>query len=78
MISRQQSVIARHKLQLSINNNVLPYNMTMYQAIKKYGTVSFNIILLSATNSASGGRGAALQTLLVGVGVQHYKLCLWV
>lgn len=38
VISRQQSVIARHKLQLSINNNVLPYNMTMYQAIKKYGT----------------------------------------
>ena len=26
------------------------------------------------TNSASGGRGTALQTLLVGVGVQHYKL----
>uniref|UniRef100_T1IVF8 E3 ubiquitin-protein ligase n=1 Tax=Strigamia maritima TaxID=126957 RepID=T1IVF8_STRMM len=29
---------ARHKLQFLIGNHVLPYNMTVYQAIKQYGS----------------------------------------
>ncbi|KAL5247172.1 hypothetical protein ACHWQZ_G019131 [Mnemiopsis leidyi] len=38
IVSRQQPSPTRHRLTLTINNHPLPYNMTMYQAIKKYGT----------------------------------------
>lgn len=29
---------ARHKLQFLIGNNVLPYNMTVYQAVRQFST----------------------------------------
>eukprot|EP00116_Pleurobrachia_bachei_P000288 sb/3460550/ len=38
IVSRQQNSPSKHRLTLTINNHPLPYNMTMYQAIKRYGT----------------------------------------
>jgi len=31
---------ARHKLQFLIGNHVLPYNMTVYQAVRQFSTTS--------------------------------------
>ena len=60
---------------------------TMEEAVKKarvYVTTTGNKDIIRAchfnevTNSVCRYRGAALQTLFVGIRVQHYKLCLWV
>lgn len=31
---------AKHKLQFLIGNNVLPYNMTVYQAVRQFSSIS--------------------------------------